>query len=289
MSQRVVASALTASLAAVPLAVVPTAQAAPAAAAPTVQVSIGQHRVVHMPTRLRPGVHRFAIRSAKSSAFQLLAPRRGYTKREAVRDVTRALITEQTNIRALRRFERNTQLAGGVSSAPGAPGVMWARLHPGRYWAVDTNLMKLAPRKLHTVDVRGQRVAGALPAGPTLRAVDEAKCAPKPATIPARGVLRFVNDSTDNHFIAMGKLLPGKTVDDFAAWVKATKNGQNVPPPFDESNPGLDSGALDPGTAMAMRYHVSPGNYVLTCFWPDADMGGLPHAFVGMYRGITVE
>jgi hypothetical protein len=244
---------------------------------------------VHMPTQLRPGVHRFVVRSVKSSAFQLLRPHRGYTKREAVRDVTRGLITEQSNVRALRRFERNTELLGGVSSAPGTPGVMWARLHAGRYWAVDTNLMKLGPRKLHTVDVRGHRVAGALPAGPTLRAIHETQWAPKPASIPARGVLRFVNDSTDNHFIAMGKLLPGKTVDDFAAWVKAVQGGAQTPPPLDMSSPGLDSGALSPGHAMAMRYHVPPGDYVLTCFWPDADMGGLPHAFMGMYRGITVE
>lgn len=286
LSQRVVAGALTAALAAVPLAIVPAAQAA---SPPTIKVSIGQQRFVHMPAHVRPGVHRFVVRSAKSSAFQLLRARRGYTKREAVRDVTRGLIAEQSNIAALRRFERNVVLAGGVSSAPGTPGVMWARLDTGRYWAVDTNLMKLAPDKLRTVDVRGHRVAGALPAGPTLRAIHETQWAPKPATIPARGVLRFVNDSVDNHFIAMGKLLPGKTVDDFAAWVKAVKGGAEMPPPIDESSPGLDSGALSPGHAMAMRYHLPPGDYVLTCFWPDADMGGLPHAFMGMFRGITVE
>ena len=38
-----------------------------------------------------------------------------------------------------------------------------------------------------------------------------------------------------------------------------------------------------------MNYRLPRGNYVLVCFWPDANMGGMPHAFMGMYRGIKVK
>ena len=38
-----------------------------------------------------------------------------------------------------------------------------------------------------------------------------------------------------------------------------------------------------------MNYRLPRGNYVLVCFWPDASMGGMPHAFMGMYRGIKVK
>ena len=40
---------------------------------------------------------------------------------------------------------------------------------------------------------------------------------------------------------------------------------------------------------MAMNYSLPRGDYVLVCFWPDANMGGMPHAFMGMYRGIKVK
>lgn len=45
---------------------------------------------------------------------------------------------------------------------------------------------------------------------------------------------------------------------------------------------------VSPGKSMTMRYSLPPGNYVMICFWPDADMGGMPHAFMGMYRGIRI-
>ena len=38
-----------------------------------------------------------------------------------------------------------------------------------------------------------------------------------------------------------------------------------------------------------MKYRLPKGNYVLTCFWPDASMGGMPHAFMGMYRVVKVR
>jgi hypothetical protein len=40
---------------------------------------------------------------------------------------------------------------------------------------------------------------------------------------------------------------------------------------------------------MTMRYSLSHGHYVLLCWWPDAEMGGMPHAFMGMFRGITLK
>ena len=46
---------------------------------------------------------------------------------------------------------------------------------------------------------------------------------------------------------------------------------------------------LSPGHRVAFRYHLPKGHYILTCFWPDADMGGMPHAFMGMYRQLNVR
>jgi hypothetical protein len=132
--------------------------------------------------------------------------------------------------------------------------------------------------------VTGVDTGATMPAGATLRAVDSTKWAKRPASIPRRGWLRFKNRADQNHFVVLVKLLPGKTVADFAASLK----DESGPPPIDFRF-GVDSGVLSPGHDMAMKYRLPRGNYVLTCFWPDADMGGMPHAFMGMYRGIRVR
>jgi len=267
-----------------------TATTADASAATTVRVSITATHVVRMPTHLRPGVLKYKVGSAKPGSFQILRPKPGYTKREFSHDVRLGLSRNQVDVKALKHLERNLTLLGGVNSKPGQPGVMWAQLRSGTYWVIDTMPAVPRPSKTLTVHVGGASVGGTLPGGPTFRAVDEAKWAPRPASIPRSGVLRFRNQSTDNHFVTTGKLLPGKTVADFKAWVDKTKSGQDAgPPPFDQKAPGIDSGVVSPGHAMALRYSVPAGNYVLLCFWPDAEHGGMPHAFMGMYRALTVR
>lgn len=55
------------------------------------------------------------------------------------------------------------------------------------------------------------------------------------------------------------------------------------------SAPGLDTGVVSPGHRMALEYQLPKGHHVLTCFWPDAEMGGMPHMFMGMYRALDVR
>jgi hypothetical protein len=261
-----------------------TATGAQAAEAPTVRVWISKYHNITMPTQLRPGVHRFVVRSAKQSSFQLVKPHAGYTKRDVARDV--ATMFEKP--KALRHFERNVELLGGVSSHPGAPGIMWVRVPRGRYWVVDTMPEKLLPRKIRDLTSAGVRLPGVLPGQPTLRAINEVDWTPHPKSIPGSGRVVLRNNSVDNHFFSMARLAPGKTVDDFAAWVEDAKNGGSSPPPL-SFDTGLDTGVVGPGRAMSLKYDLPSGNYVLMCWWPDADMGNMPHVFMGMYRGLRVR
>jgi hypothetical protein len=285
---RAVASAAAGMLAASTLgAVALTTGPADAATSPTIHAHIGKHLHVSMPDLMRPGVHRFVVHSARVSSFQLAHMRKGYTGRELAHDVNAGL--NGGDVQSLKRFERNVTLLGGVMATPGHPGRMWANLPRGRYVAVDTNVRVTRAGQLQHFRVAGSRVAGTLPAGKAITAIHDTDWAARPKAIPTKGVLRFVNRSADNHFIAMARLLPGKTVADFKAWVDAVMNGQNVPPPIDESAPSLDSAVLSPGHRVAFRYHLPKGHYILTCWWPDADMGGMPHAFMGMYRQLNVR
>ncbi len=266
-----------------------TTSAEAAAAPPTIKVFVTKHHVVHMTTHMHPGVHRFGVRSGTSAGFQLVQVRRGYSKRELSNDVRDGLSGNQPDLKALKRFERNVTLLGGVSSRPGHKGVMFADLKAGTYWAVDTMPAVPKPAKILTVHVGGRRVCAAMPHAPKLRAINETDWSKAPRSIPRSGLLTFRNDSADNHFVGMSRLLKGKTVADFRRWINATKNGKNAGPPPVAENTGLDTGVVSPGHEMTLKYSMPRGRYIVICWWPDADMGGMPHAFMGMYRGITVK
>ena len=291
---RIAALTAAGALGASSLAVASTSSASSAdttSAAPTVHVFITKTSQVRMPTTLQPGTLRYVVRSNKSVAFQIVRVRPGYSKRQLAHDVNAGLIAQNANVHAIRRFERNVTLLGGVSARSGHPGVMFADLTPGRrYMAVDTNPPHLFASKLLTFHVAGSSVGGSVPTGSaTLRAIHQHTWARRPASIPHAGLLRFKNDSRDNHFVVLERFKPGKGVADFRRFARRIRNGKNPGPSPTFQRGGLFSGVQSPGHQFTFRYHLAPGRYLLTCFWPDADMGGLPHAFLGMFRGIRVR
>ena len=261
------------------------AVASPAeAATDPVMVSISKKRVVTMPTQLQPGVTTFHVMTkAKQSGFQLAMPAAGYTPEEAERDIVKGL--DQGKIKQLKRFEANMTLAGGVSAMPDADGWLTVTLMPGTYWALDTNTSDAS--KFFAFTVTGADTGNVAPASDvTIKAKKATKWAGKPKSMPKKGVLTFTNAATENHFIEMVKLTKGTTVKEFKKWL-LNPEGPSGPPPA-EFGVGISTGVISPGMSQQTAYKVPKGNYVLLCFWPDADMGGMPHAFMGMIRGIKV-
>jgi hypothetical protein len=256
-----------------------------AASAPPVPVSISATRVVTMPTTIQPGVNTFRVTTAtrRGSAFQLVQPAPGYTAEEASRDIEKGL--EHGKIRALKRFEANITLLGGMLVTKQRVGILAVHLDPGTYWALDTNTND--PAKFFAFTAAGVDTGNVMPdAGATLKARLDTTWANKPASIPNKGLLRFKNAATQNHFIALVRLNKGKTYRDFVTWF--TSENPSGPPPVN-FDVGMDSGALSPGHSATFRYNLPKGHYVLLCFWPDAEMGGIPHAFMGMHRPITLK
>jgi hypothetical protein len=229
------------------------------------------------------------VRSGKQASFQIARLAPGYTKADVSRDVNASMNAQgQPDLKALKRFEKNTTLLGGIPSQPGHRGVMYVDLPRGRYIALDTNLRVEKPGKLLSFAVGGRRLDARMPKAPTLKVVDEITFRGA-RRIPHRGLLNFSNRSVDNHFVEIAKLARGKTMKDVRVWMKKTANGEDAgPPPVDMSVQPEDSGAVSPGHRMVMKYSLPRGDYVLLCWWPDAEMGGMPHAFMGMYRGATL-
>jgi hypothetical protein len=251
----------------------------------TVEVFVKRDHTVQMPTSISPGVTTFKISSARAAGFQIVQAAPGYTKREAMRDVNAAFT--KNNLKALRRFEKNLSLHGGMSSTPKKSATMTVDLAAGTYWALDTMPAKLAPSKILTFEVTGDEAHGEL-TGQLIRATGEARWGKASPRITRTGEILFQNRSEVPHFVEIVKLAKGKTVKDFKAWLKQAAQGNETKPPvvFRHS---VDSGVISAGQSMSFKYRLPKGDYVLLCWWPDADMGGMPHAFMGMVRGIKVR
>ena len=268
------------------LSVVAASAPAQAVTAP-VQVTISKGRSVSMPTTVQPGINTFHVlaKNKRGSSFQLVQPAAGYTPQDAARDIEKGL--EQGKVGPLKRFEANITLLGGVNAMGDTPSSLTVTLAAGTYWALDTNTND--PDKFFAFTAAGADTGNAAPvADVTIKAKGSTKWAGKPTSMPKKGTLTFKNAASQNHFIEMAKLAKGATVKDVKKWLMSPE-GPSGPPPVDFSA-SLSTGVLSPGASMTMDYKLpKKGNYVMLCFWPDASMGGMPHAFMGMVRGIKVK
>jgi hypothetical protein len=255
-----------------------------AAATQTVEVFIKRDHTVVMPTEIRPGVSKFVISSRRAAGFQLAQAAEGYTKAEAIRDINAAFT--KNNMKALRRFEANLTLLGGMPSTREKTATMSVNLDAGTYWAFDSMPQNLDPATVLSFEVAGESVGGTL-SGHLIRSTGEHTWGKASPRIPTRGRVLFQNTSDVPHFIAIAKLAKGKTMKDFRAWVEELKKGNETPPPVN-FRISLDTGVISGGESMALKYRLPAGRYVMTCWWPDSDMGGMPHALMGMYRGLKV-
>lgn len=251
----------------------------------TVEVVVKRDHTVVMPDEIRPGVSKFRISSRRAAGFQILQAAPGYTKRQAVHDINNAFM--KNNLRLLKRFEAHTTFYGGMPSRRDKPASMWVDLPEGTYWAVDTQPQRTRARDVKTFHVAGEPVYGEL-SGQEIVAIGETSWAKRTQHITSRGKIWFKNESTDNHFLEIVRLAPGKTMTDFRRWIRRAKRGIQERPPV-VFRGSIDTGVVSPGESMTFRYHLRPGSYVMICWWPDAEMGGMPHAFMGMVRGLQVD
>ncbi len=93
--------------------------------------------------------------------------------------------------------------------------------------------------------------------------------------------VRIVNDAVQPHEIVIFKLLPGKTAADLYQWQMSLEG----PPPAQ-----LIGGTvgLAQSTEALVELDLEPGNYVFTCFIPDAK-SSKPHFMHGMSMAVVVR
>jgi plastocyanin len=113
-----------------------------------------------------------------------------------------------------------------------------------------------------------------------MRLVDYAFSPSTPLTT-GRQMIRVENAGSESHEVSVVKLAPGKTIEDFLAWIR------NPTTPSETTWTGAGGvTSLAPGAEAYFEVDLTPGEYVLLCFVTAPD--GRSHIDHGMIQRISV-
>lgn len=269
-----VAVACVVTLGAAPLLIHTTATAAQeqGAAVSSITIKVAKKTInVRGANDLRAGRVKVEVKGA--GVAEIVMFKRGYDIDDLMKDVAAA---NQGDIKALKHALANTTFLGGFE-AGGSGTVVLPRA--GDYFvfsfasrghgAFSAGAVKKAPKP--TVDGALIAKAGPIWAGST--------------TFPAAGTFNFKNkDQTVPHFVILQQVVEGTTTDQVLESLQ--NEGPNSPPPPFALPAGLETASISSGRSMTVDYDLPPGQYVVMCFFPDPNMGGMPHALMGMLRMI---
>jgi hypothetical protein len=179
---------------------------------------------------------------------------------------------------------------GGPGAAdPGGSSNATQQLEPGRYaWICIMNVpdgiphvVKARMAKAFVVGARSAATAPRTAPAATLRfqLVDYAfRITGRLAA--GRQVIRVENAGTEPHEVALLRLVPGKTREDFQAWMQDPQG----PPPANTAG-GISS--LAPGLEASFEADLTAGEYVVLCFVTAPD--GRPHTEHGMIQHVRID
>lgn len=176
----------------------------------------------------------------------------------------------------------------GGANAPDPHGESNATLdlQPGSYallCLVDMpgGIPHFAKGMVHPLTVTADSSAGVAPTADVDIALNDYGFAlSKPLTAGAH-VIAVTNPSSQLHEVEIVRLAPGRTVQDMLAWISKMQG----PPPGSAIGGGT---AISPGAREEFKAKLTPGNYALICFIPDAK-DGKPHFLHGMVHELTVS
>jgi hypothetical protein len=272
--RRSISTLLVSAAAAVGL-VLTAAAPANASTCATVQVDITSSGAVHMAHHIPAGYLKLDVDGPGGHTLQLARPKHGASVGRLIADNTALSTTGKAN-----GIERDFVAVGGSETGTD----LWVRLPHGTYYAFDQAATTLTRSKVAVVHVGGSYVVADRPhVAAVITAVGEMSWAKRPKHIPSHGVMAFLNESSDYHFVDLQQIKEGTTLAKVKAAL-ASPNQQGAP---DFALGGsYSTGALSPSHTQLSTYKLPKGLYALLCFWPDEN--GVPHALMGMVRLIRV-
>ena len=177
------------------------------------------------------------------------------------------------------------EVAGVNPPAPGQTADATINLAPGNYLLVcfvpsPDGVPHIAKGMSRPLVVTGTAVAASLPGDVEIKLTDYAFGLSAPLTA-GQHVIRVVNDGQQSHEVMVVRLAPGKTAAQVAAWVEK----MDGPPP---GEPLSGVAGLGVGQTASFPLNLTPGDYGLICFIPDAK-DGKPHYAHGMLHQFKVS
>lgn len=177
-------------------------------------------------------------------------------------------------------------VGGPNSPMPGEEAAATVDLEPGDYAMIcvipardgQPHVMKGMVRPLTVV--AGGGAPAAAPEADIVMTLDDYSFEIRPAITPGKHTIRIENVAAQSHEVAIVKLEPGKTGEDFLRFLEKP---EGMPP-------GKVIGgvtALARGRASLVTLDFTPGDYLLVCFLPDSK-DGRPHVVHGMVEQIRV-
>ena len=289
VSRAVVATAIATGMAGVGVAVAPAASAA--VGGTVLHVAITNHGMyVKGPTTFPAGrVTMFIDAAGGDRGIEIARLHPGYSFADLRNDIKTAGANlegpggnTKAGLKALNHAIANITAFGGVYAHNGAVrhGSVVLPQAGNRYVLYDDS--NLVPRRPVHLTVTAPGGAQTLPSTSATVVAREDRRWGGATTLPSHGSIKFANHANVSpHFVVLQHVKDGTTrqqvIDSFSS--------PNQP---DFVLPGeQDSDIVSPGHAMALHLQLPAGRYALMCFFPDPETG-MPHAFMGMVRMVTL-
>lgn len=177
-------------------------------------------------------------------------------------------------------------VGGPNAPVPGAESVATVSLEPGNYALLcvipaSDGMPHVMKGMAHPITVVPSAARPALPAADVAMTLKDYGFELSRPLTSGKHLIAVTNAAAQSHEAVFARLVPGKTVADLLAWVEKPAG----PPP------AMLLGGSTPmatGVRNVVSVDLTPGEYVLLCFVPDAK-DGKPHVAHGMTRQITVK
>ena len=277
----VVAVVSATALAAAPLLVVPggaNASAAPVAsqaAMPHLKATLTKKTIRLTGAKgLRAGRVKLSVAGRGTVEFVMF--KAGYDVADFTRDVNK--FGAKGDAKALKRALANTEILGGLAGG-GTGTIVFPKA--GAYTPISLGQRGVVTGK--TLVVRGPARSTKAPRTDGSIIGKNGPAWGGSSHLPMKGRLLFKNRADEPHFVVMQQVVEGTTTEQVLEYLQS---GEEGPPPSWAMQAGMETGTLSPGRSMTVDYDLPAGQYVIMCFFPDPEMGGMPHALMGMLEMI---
>jgi hypothetical protein len=239
-----------------------------------------------LPAQMPAGWVDVTLHNTGKTGHQIAFAKLGSTTLVAFKQASSA-----TDVKALK----GVQFVGGPNNVePGGSVTATIHLEPGKY-GVACFIPADSDGKAHAahgmvghVDV--VQTADSVEEAPTVAggSISLSEFTFVPDSFTGNGMVEFKNVGTQIHEAIIVKEAEGKTLDQVKAFFLAPPGSPPPagPPPFTSAG-GIVG--LGPGQTMYQQMALTPGKYVLVCFFPDPTKGDQPHALEGMVKEITIS